>query len=147
MDAVYDILPSLVYFSTRLAPAGNPHQTNPFIFVKIKEYSEIDTMKFPLQSLYSWYRNTLRNPKYRWWIVIGTLVYLISPIDISPDVFPIIGEIDDIALVTLLFAEVSQIAIEKLKQRQPKAGSAPSTSPFSTEATSTVDVNAVPVQE
>jgi uncharacterized membrane protein YkvA (DUF1232 family) len=102
-------------------------------------------MKFPLQSLYSWYRNTLRNPKYRWWIVIGTLVYLISPIDISPDVFPIIGEIDDIALVTLLFAEVSQIAIEKLKQRQPNAGSA--TSPFTDTEVSTVDVNAVPVQD
>jgi uncharacterized membrane protein YkvA (DUF1232 family) len=103
----------------------------------------MDTMKFPLQSLYSWYRNTLRNPKYRWWIVIGTLAYLISPIDISPDVFPIIGEIDDIALVTLLFAEVSQIAIEKLKQRQPKAGT-----PQSTYAeASTVEVDAVPVQD
>jgi uncharacterized membrane protein YkvA (DUF1232 family) len=100
-------------------------------------------MKFPLQSLYSWYRNTLRNPKYRWWIVIGTLAYLISPIDISPDVFPIIGEIDDIALVTLLFSEVSQIAIEKLKQRQPKAS--PSQSTYA-EA-NTVEVDAVSVQD
>ncbi|MCG9893224.1 MAG: DUF1232 domain-containing protein [Thermosynechococcaceae cyanobacterium MS004] len=98
-------------------------------------------MKFPLQSLYSWYRNTLRNPKYRWWIVIGTLVYLISPLDFSPDLFPIIGEIDDIALVTLLFAEVSQIAIEKLKQRNPQSG----TSQASTVGTDTVEVNAVPV--
>jgi uncharacterized membrane protein YkvA (DUF1232 family) len=105
----------------------------------------MDTMKFPLQSLYSWYRNTLRNPKYRWWIVIGTLAYLISPIDISPDIFPIIGEIDDIALVTLLFAEVSQIAIEKLKQRQPKADS--TTSPFTDAEASTVDVSAVPVRD
>lgn len=106
-------------------------------------------MNFPLQSLYSWYRNTLRNPKYRWWIVIGTLVYLISPLDIAPDIFPIIGEIDDIALVTLLFAEVSQIAIEKLRQRQPKANSANSPfTPFTpTDSTSTVDVNAVPVQD
>lgn len=104
-------------------------------------------MKFPLQSLYSWYRNTLRNPKYRWWIVIGTLAYLISPIDISPDIFPIIGEIDDIALVTLLFAEVSQIAIEKLKQRQPKANSTASSTPFTTAEASTVDVNAVSVQD
>jgi uncharacterized membrane protein YkvA (DUF1232 family) len=102
-------------------------------------------MKFPLQSLYSWYRNTLRNPKYRWWIVVGTLVYLVSPIDIAPDFFPIIGEIDDIALVTLLFAEVSQMAIEKLKQRQPKANA--SASPFTTADANTVDVNAVPVQD
>lgn len=102
-------------------------------------------MKFPLQSLYSWYRNTLRNPKYRWWIVIGTLAYLISPIDISPDVFPIIGEIDDIALVTLLFAEVSQIAIEKLRQRQPKTNASAPQSSY-TDA-NTVEVDAVSVQD
>jgi uncharacterized membrane protein YkvA (DUF1232 family) len=105
----------------------------------------MDNMKFPLQSLYSWYRNTLRNPKYRWWIVIGTLAYVISPIDISPDLFPIIGEIDDIALVTLLFAEVSQIAIEKLRQRQPRGDS--SNTPFTNEAANTVEVNAVSVQD
>jgi uncharacterized membrane protein YkvA (DUF1232 family) len=96
-------------------------------------------MKFPLQPLYSWYRNTLRNPKYRWWIVLGTLAYLINPIDISPDFLPILGEIDDIALVTLLVAEISQIAIEKVKQRQPQA------SP-ETEA-NTVEVKAVSVQD
>ncbi len=77
-------------------------------------------MKFPIQSLYSWYRNTLRNPKYRWWIVIGTFVYLLSPFDLLPDLFPLIGEIDDIALVTLLFAEVSQIVVDRLKERQSK---------------------------
>ena len=112
-------------------------------------------MKFPLQSLYSWYRNTLRNPKYRWWIVIGTLAYLISPIDISPDVFPIIGEIDDIALVTLLFAEISQIAIEKLKQRKPEAemsqssytDTANTAYADTTAAARTVEVDAVSVQD
>ena len=38
-----------------------------------------------------------------------TLVYLFSPIDISPDVFPIVGWIDDGILITLLIAEVSQL--------------------------------------
>ncbi|NJP11877.1 MAG: DUF1232 domain-containing protein [Leptolyngbyaceae cyanobacterium RU_5_1] len=41
--------------------------------------------------LYNWYRNTLRHPKYRWWIILGTLLYLLSPVDISPDMFPILG--------------------------------------------------------
>ncbi len=104
-------------------------------------------MKFPLQSLYSWYRNTLRNPKYRWWIVIGTLAYLISPIDISPDVFPIIGEIDDIALVTLLFAEISQIAVEKLRQRKPAAEASQSVYVDTATGTRTVEVDAVSVQD
>jgi uncharacterized membrane protein YkvA (DUF1232 family) len=100
-------------------------------------------MKFPIQSLYSWYRNTLRNPKYRWWIVLGTFVYLLSPFDILPDLFPLIGEIDDIALVTLLFAEVSQIVVEKLKQRQ----SGPDMSPSSGADTNTVEVESIPIQD
>jgi uncharacterized membrane protein YkvA (DUF1232 family) len=93
--------------------------------------------------VYSWYRNTLRNPQYRWWIVGGTLVYLLSPFDILPDFFPIIGEIDDIAIVTLLFAEISQIVVERLKQRQPE----PNVSEATGTETPTVEVDAVQMKE
>lgn len=72
-------------------------------------------MKFSVESLYNWYRDTIRNPKYRWWIVGGSLLYLLSPIDISPDVFPIIGWIDDGVIATLLVAEVSSMLLDKLK--------------------------------
>jgi uncharacterized membrane protein YkvA (DUF1232 family) len=75
---------------------------------------------FSVQSIYNWYRNTIRNPKYRWWIILGTLGYLFSPIDISPDVFPIIGWIDDGILVTLLVTEVSQMLIDRVKSRSPQ---------------------------
>ena len=57
-------------------------------------------MKISLASLYNWYRKAIRHPRYRWWIIIGTLVYLISPFDISPDILPIAGQIDDFMLVT-----------------------------------------------
>jgi uncharacterized membrane protein YkvA (DUF1232 family) len=77
----------------------------------------VTPMKFPLQALYGFYRNAIRNPKYRWWIVLGTLVYLLSPFDISPDVFPIAGQIDDVLLVTLMFTEVSTLLVEKFKRR------------------------------
>ena len=66
-------------------------------------------MKQVVESFYAWYRNGLRNPQYRWLIIFGTLAYLLSPIDISPDVFPIVGWIDDGILITLLIAEVSQL--------------------------------------
>lgn len=75
-------------------------------------------MSNSIQSLYNWYRNTLRNPKYRWWIVLGTIAYLVSPFDIAPDFIPIIGQIDDVAVVTLLVAEISQMLIEYTKTRQ-----------------------------
>ncbi|MBD2260835.1 YkvA family protein [Pseudanabaena sp. FACHB-2040] len=74
-------------------------------------------MKNPSQSFYTWYKNTLRNDKYRWLVILGSLAYLISPLDISPDFIPIIGWIDDGVVATLLVAEVSQIAMEFLKKR------------------------------
>ena len=64
-------------------------------------------MSFPLQSLYNWYRQTITNPKYRWWIIAGTLVYLLSPFDLAPDFIPMIGQIDDALLVTILATELS----------------------------------------
>ncbi|HZG38722.1 MAG TPA: YkvA family protein [Nodosilinea sp.] len=72
---------------------------------------------------YNWYKATLRNTKYRWILVLGTLIYLVSPIDIAPDFLPIIGWIDDGLLTTLLVTEMSQIAMEYLKKRKPSAAS------------------------
>ncbi|MEO0758405.1 MAG: YkvA family protein [Cyanobacteria bacterium J06648_16] len=74
-------------------------------------------MKDFAESFYSWYRNTLRNTKYRWLIVLGTVLYLVSPFDIAPDFIPVIGWIDDGIIATLLIAELSQIATEFLANR------------------------------
>lgn len=71
-----------------------------------------------LSKLYDWYRQTVRNPKYRWWIVAATIAYLVSPIDLAPDLIPIAGQLDDLAIVTLLVAELSQIAIDWFKTKQ-----------------------------
>jgi uncharacterized membrane protein YkvA (DUF1232 family) len=75
-------------------------------------------MKNLVQSFYNWYRGTIRNPKYRWWIVLGTFAYLFSPIDIAPDFLPIVGWIDDAAITALLVSEVSQMFIDYVKLRQ-----------------------------
>lgn len=75
-------------------------------------------MSNSIQSIYNWYRNALRNPKYRWWIILGTGLYLLMPFDISPDFLPIVGQIDDVAVVTLLVAELSQMMVEYFKSRQ-----------------------------
>ena len=95
-------------------------------------------MRISVQSIYNWYRNGIRHPKYRWWVILGTLVYLLSPLDISPDIFPIVGQIDDIAIVTLLITELSQVIFDYAKSRQSNAAS-------SSEATNgeTIDVEAV----
>ena len=75
-------------------------------------------MNFSLSSLYDWYRNAIRHPKYRWWVMLGTVIYLVSPIDIAPDFIPVLGQLDDVMLAGLLFTELSQMMIAKLQARQ-----------------------------
>jgi uncharacterized membrane protein YkvA (DUF1232 family) len=103
-------------------------------------------MGFSIQSLYTWYRNVLRNPKYRWWIIIGTIAYLLSPIDIAPDFIPIVGQVDDLVLLTLLVSEVSGLVLDGWKARKAEVNtdSYESTSPDNPD--NTVDVDAVSVK-
>jgi len=70
------------------------------------------------ETFLGWYRNVLRNPKYRWWIIGGSLLYLISPFDISPDLIPVVGWIDDGLVATLLVAELSDLLLTRLKGRK-----------------------------
>jgi len=103
-----------------------------------------NTMAFSIQSVYSWYRNIIRNPKYRWWVILGTIVYVISPFDIAPDFIPVVGQIDDVLLMTLLVSEVSQIVVESVKRRQGKVANDGGNSP-ATNSDETVEVNAVSI--
>lgn len=68
-----------------------------------------------LTSFYDWYRGAIRHPQYRWLVILGTAIYLISPIDVIPD-FPIIGWLDDGLLATLLVTELSSLAMDYLKK-------------------------------
>jgi len=80
-------------------------------------------MKSPIQSFYTWYRQMLRDSLFRWLVILGTLLYLLSPIDIAPDVIPILGWIDDGLLITVLVSELSQVVVAWLRsssQPQPQ---------------------------
>lgn len=103
-------------------------------------------MKFSIDSVYNWYRNLIRNPKYRWWVILGTLVYFISPIDIIPDVFPIVGEIDDVLLMTLLVTEVSGLVLEGWKTRKGVSTDTNTSDDATSNTAKTVDVDAVSVK-
>ena len=85
-------------------------------------------MKFLLQPIYSLYRLTLRNPKSRWLVILGSLIYLLSPLDFATDVIPFVGWIDDGVIATLLVTEVSQILLEQRKVRKAKSADAVSVS-------------------
>lgn len=79
-------------------------------------------MKFLIQPLYNLYRTVLRNSKYRWLVVLGSLVYLVSPIDLVSDFIPVAGWIDDGVVAALLVTELSQFALEQRKARKEKSG-------------------------
>ncbi|URR35173.1 DUF1232 domain-containing protein [Thermosynechococcus sp. HN-54] len=79
---------------------------------------------------YNWYRNILRHPKYRWFIIAASLIYLLSPLDISPDLVPIIGQLDDVTVMVILASEITQLLVDWVKHRR------------SPNITTTVDVEA-----
>lgn len=93
-------------------------------------------MKVLSKIVHSFVRSNIRNPKFRWFFIVASLAYLISPLDISPDVFPVVGLLDDGLLITLIASEVSQFLIDRRKESQTlksTAGIAPQT---------TIDVSA-----
>lgn len=75
-------------------------------------------MKFFVQPLYNWYRSILRNSKYRWLIILASLLYLVSPVDLVTDIVPIVGWLDDGVIVTVLISEVGQLLLEQRKKRR-----------------------------
>jgi len=75
-------------------------------------------MKNIVQPFYNWYSSQIRHPKYRWFIVLGTIAYLLSPFDISPDFIPLVGWIDDGVMITLLTTELSRLVIEHRKRQK-----------------------------
>jgi uncharacterized membrane protein YkvA (DUF1232 family) len=102
--------------------------------------------KSVVQAVYEWYRGTIRNPKYRWWIILGTLAYFFSPIDIAPDFIPVIGQIDDVVLITLLVSELSQLMIDRVRNRKSDTASVGADRAASTVAEESVTVDAVMVE-
>jgi uncharacterized membrane protein YkvA (DUF1232 family) len=99
-------------------------------------------MNFNLQSLHNWYRSLLQNPKYRWWVVAASLIYLVSPIDLIPDFIPFAGLVDDTLIISLLVAEVSQFAKIKLQSQTTRSSSTSS----SDAASQIVDVQPIPAE-
>ena len=70
--------------------------------------------------MHNWFRNTIRHPKYGWWVIVASLVYLVSPFDFSPDMLPIVGWVDDGLLATLVVSEVSQLLLDRFKNQKQK---------------------------
>lgn len=113
-------------------------------------------MPWLFRFLFDGYRRLLTHPRYGIWVLLASLVYLISPIDISPDLIPILGQIDDVTLIVLMLSAVSQWITQRLE-----AGEGSETSPQAAQTqtqttaasdrsaaatANTIDVDAIPVE-
>ncbi|NJN87385.1 MAG: DUF1232 domain-containing protein [Leptolyngbyaceae cyanobacterium SL_7_1] len=104
-------------------------------------------MASPVQGLYNWYRQLIRNPKYRWWVIGGTLFYLLSPFDLLPEAFlPFIGEIDDLVILSFLVAEVTQLLGDRIKTVKTRKDATETVASTDAASTNPVDVEAVSVK-
>lgn len=65
-----------------------------------------------VKSFYNWYRDKIQHPKYRWFVILGTVAYLLLPFDIAPDFIPILGWLDDGLILSLLVSELSGLFLE-----------------------------------
>lgn len=97
-------------------------------------------MRFLVQG----YRRLLMHPKYGIWVVLASLLYLISPIDLSPDLLPLLGQIDDVALILLMLTAVSQWLSQQFTAGETLDASARATQEDDS-IRETVDVSAVEV--
>ncbi len=98
---------------------------------------------FSLESIYNWYRDLVANPKYRWWVIGGTLVYLLSPIDLLPEaLLGPLGAIDDLVIITVLATELTGV----LRDRVSGKKNAKTPTADQTATTEMVDVPAVEVK-
>ncbi|MDJ0598626.1 MAG: YkvA family protein [Crocosphaera sp.] len=73
-----------------------------------------------IKSFYNWYREKIKHPKYRWFVILGTVAYLLLPFDIAPDFIPILGWIDDGLILSLLVTELSSLFLEH-RQKDAKS--------------------------
>ena len=98
---------------------------------------------FARKSIYAGYRQMVAHPRYRWWMIGGTLLYLLSPIDIAPDFLPFVGQIDDAVIVTVLATEIMQMF--KNRHAAMSAKTTPKTMPeMSKTEVITVEATVVP---
>jgi len=68
--------------------------------------------------LFNWFGKNLRNSKYRWVIILGSLFYLVTPLDISPDFLPLVGWLDDGMVATILVSEFSSLVMDYRNRRR-----------------------------
>ncbi|MCS6812290.1 MAG: DUF1232 domain-containing protein [Cyanobacteria bacterium] len=99
-----------------------------------------------MRTLFTWYGNALLNPRTRLWVLLGSLVYLLSPIDISPDLIPFAGQIDDVVLLMMVISGLSQLFSQRQGLTQPLERDDDREAEDADRVTQTINVDAVEIK-
>ena len=87
------------------------------------------------------FRDPNVSPWVRFGIPIIALVYVVSPIDILPDVIPVLGQLDDVAVIVLLTQLFISLAPDNIvamyQQATQAAGFSPNPAGSSSQPSST----------
>ncbi|MEI6423873.1 MAG: YkvA family protein [Lentisphaerota bacterium] len=83
---------------------------------KLSVLQFLDNMRLLFLMLLDWWRGTYR--QLPWWclaVVVFTLLYALSPLDLIPDAIPFIGVVDDVSLMYLCY-KVIEGEVEKYRR-------------------------------
>jgi uncharacterized membrane protein YkvA (DUF1232 family) len=75
---------------------------------RISVFQFLDNMRLLFLLLKDWWRGTYR--QLQWWcigVLMFTLIYALSPLDLIPDWIPVIGVLDDVSLMYLCYRIIS----------------------------------------
>ncbi|NJN22631.1 MAG: DUF1232 domain-containing protein [Leptolyngbya sp. RL_3_1] len=104
-------------------------------------------MGFPVRFLLDGYRRLLTHPRYGIWVLLASFAYLLSPIDLFPDLVPLLGQIDDVALIMLMVSAGTQWLTQRMAPAATEE-TGTNTGPTDRHTTQqTIDVDAVSVDE
>lgn len=83
----------------------------------------------------------MRNSNSRTLLLVGILLYVISPLDILPDILPILGWVDDGLLASIAINEIVQMVVEHQRYSPTPTPDVAVTHP----SEAVIDVEAIPV--
>ena len=88
------------------------------LFDKISKYAKNIGLNLINEALKLWYVTDNPNlPSKTKAAIIGALGYLISPLDLVPDVLPVVGYTDDAGAVALAIAMAQAVIDQKVKDK------------------------------
>jgi len=78
-------------FKLRSGPLAQVWEDLQLLFTLMKDYTSGRYREIPVGSVV---------------VILGALIYLVNPIDIIPDIIPVLGNIDDVFIIGLVLSQV-----------------------------------------